>query len=147
MKNVILASILNINFVFIARLLQGASTTNIGISKIEEIEEKPCLSCKFAVIRFWFMCLILYKSILIADLFEPVSILLYLVYWIPSVWWFENFYNLRYSRAILFSGFAGKWATILAVWFEPHPLFWIPPGIFSFYCLYLASWYRYCLPH
>ena len=147
MKNVILASIVNINFVFIGRLLQGASTTNISIVKIEQIEEKPCLSCKFSILRFWFMCLILYNSILIADSFEPIHIVLYLVYWIPTVWWFEYFYTLNYPRAILCSGFAGKWATILAILFEPHPLYWIPPALFSLYCLYLATWYRYCLPH
>lgn len=147
MKNIILASILNINFVFIGRLLQRASTTNINTSKINELEERPCFFCKFTAVRFWFLCLILYNSVLIADSFEPVSILLYLVYWIPTVWWFEVFYTLDFKYATIYSGFACKWATILAVWFEPHPLFWIPTGLFSFYCLYLSVWYRYCLPH
>jgi len=147
MKNVILASILNINFVFIGRLLQQASTTNINIDHIKEIDEKPFFYCKFALIRFWFLSLILYNSILIADSFEPMSILLYLIYWLPTVWWFEVFYQLNYRYAIAYSGFACKWAAILAIWFEPHPLFWLPTGLFSFYCLYLAVWYRYCLPH
>lgn len=147
MKNVILASILNINFVFIGRLLQGASTTNISIRQIEDIDEKPYLYCKFPILRFWFLCLILYNSILIAASFEPISILLYLTYWLPTVWWFEAFYTMNYKYAIGYSGFAGKWATILAVWFEPHPFFWIPAGLFSFYCLYLSAWFRYCLPH
>lgn len=147
MKNVILASIININFVFIGRLIQGASTTKINTEKIETLDEKPCLYFNFKIIRFYFLCLILYNSILIADSFDPISIGLYLVYWLPVVWWFHMFYTLNFKYAVIYSGFSSKFATILAIWFEPHPAFWIIPCVFSVYCLYLSLWYKYCLPH
>ena len=147
MKNVILASIININFVFIGRLLQKASTTNINTQKIQEIEERPYCYSSFYALRFWFLCLILYNSILIADSFDLLSIILYIVYWLPTVWWFNVFYNLDFKYAMFYSSFSGKFATVLAVWFEPHPMFWTPPCLFAFYCLYLSTWYKYCLPH
>lgn len=147
MKNVILASILNINFVFIGRLIQGASTTNINTQKIQELDERPFFYASFHFLRFSFLCLILYNSILIADSFDLLSITLYIIYWLPTVWWFNAFYTLDFNYAICYSSFSGKFATILALWFEPHPLFWTPSCLFAFYCLYLSTWFKYCLPH
>lgn len=143
---ILLATILNVNFVVIARMLQGVNVTSINTEKIKQIQEKPLVYCNFTTIRFIFMLLILYNSILIADDFEPVPLLLYLIYWIPVVCWFHVFYNLQFGRAVMYSSFSSKFSTILAVTFEPHPLYWVPSCLFSVYCMYISLWYKYCLP-
>lgn len=145
-KHLILSSVMNVNFVFIGRLMQGASTTKINTEKINTIEERPCLYCSFPVLRTFFLTLILYNSILIADSFELVPVVMYIIYWLPVVFWFDAFYNLHFNQAILCSSFSSKFATILAVFLEPHPLLWTPACLFSAYCLYLSLWFKYCVP-
>lgn len=147
MKYVLFSTLLNINVVFLARFLQGASILKINTEKIKEIEERPMCYCTFKKVRFIFLCLILYNSLLIADSFHPMQLALYLIYWVPVVWWFDNFYKLEFKRAIMYSAFSAKFSTLLAVFFEPHPLLWTPPCMFSAYCLYLSLWFRFCLPH
>lgn len=145
-KFILLATILNINFVVIGRILQGASVTKINVDKINEIELKPKLFCNFTSLRFCFMLLTLYNSILIADDFEITSLLLYLLYWLPVVWWWDVFYNLNFKYSIFYSSWSAKFSTVLALLFEPHPALWIPTCSFSIYTLYLSLWYRYALP-
>lgn len=145
-KFVILSTILNINFVAIGRVIQGASVTKINTEKIEQIELKPKLFCSFATLRFYFMMLIIYNSLLIADDFEVISIILYLIYWLPVVWWWDNFYSLNFKYSIFYSSWSAKISTILALLFEPHPILWVPTCTFSVYALYLSIWYKYALP-
>ena len=145
-KFVILSTILNVNFVVIGRVIQGASISKINVDKIEEIELKPKLYCNFTTLRFFYMMLILYNSILIADDFEWLSIVLYLIYWLPVVWWWNNFYNLNFQYSIFYSSWSAKFSTILALLLEPHPTLWIPTCLFSVYLLYLSLWYKFALP-
>ena len=145
-KYFVLAAIMNVNFALLGRVMQGASTVTINTEKIRGLEEKPCIYCNFTTLRFVFVCLIFYNALLIADSFAPLPILLYLVYWLPVVWWWHVFYNLDFKYAIAYSSFSSKFATVLAVTFEPHPAYWVPSCMFSVYCLYLSLWYRYCLP-
>ena len=148
MKYVLFSTLLNINVVFLARFIQGASILKINTEKIKAIEERPRCFSSFKMIRFLFLCLILYNSLLIADSnLAPHLLALYLVYWIPVVWWFDTFYRMDFKRAIIYSSFSAKFSTLLAVFFEPHPLLWTPTCLFSVYCLYLSLWFRFCLPH
>lgn len=147
MKHVLFSTLLNINSVFLARFLQGASILKINTDKIKETEERPRCFSSFTRIRFLFLCLILYNSIIISDSFHPIQLALYMIYWIPVVWWFDTFYRMDFKRAIIYSSFSAKFSTLLAVFFEPHPLLWTPTCLFSVYCLYLSLWFRFCLPH
>lgn len=145
-KYVLLSTILNVNFVVIGRVAQGASISKINVDKIEEIELKPKLYCSFTTLRFFYMMLILYNSLLISDDFDILSISLYLIYWLPVVWWWNNFYNLNFQYSILYSSWSAKISTILALLLEPHPYLWIPTCTFSIYLLYLSLWYKFALP-
>ena len=147
MKYVLFSTLLNINIVFFARFIQGASILKINTEKIRTIEERPACFIGFKKLRFLFLCLILYNSLLIADNFELLPMTLYLTYWFPVVFWFDNFYSLEFKRAIMYSAFSSKLSTLLALFFEPHPLLWAPTCVFSAYCLYLSMWFRFCLPH
>ena len=147
MKYVLFATLLNINLVFVGRLMQGASIMKINTEKIRALEEIPRFYCTFKTIRLFFLMIILYNSLLITDSFKLFEMTLYIVYWLPVVWWFDCFYNCNFKAAVFLSGFSAKFSTILAIFFEPHPLLWAPTCCFSAYCLYLSLWFRFCLPY
>jgi hypothetical protein len=141
-KYLLLSLVLNVNLSILARMIQGAQPFHINTDKIHPLET-PKILLNFAHIRIIFITLMIYNSLLIATDFNIHGIFLYAIYWLPVIWWWEEFYNLRFQRALLVSSISAKISIILVVVFEPHPLFWVPSILWSIYITYLSAWFEW----
>ena len=143
MEHLLTATLLNIILTFVTRLLQRSSPYVINTKALDNYD-KPYHS--FKCIRFLFSLVLLSNSVLIADDFHYRGILLYTIYWVPVVMWWEEFYKKNFKRALFLGLVSAKTGVLMAMLFKPHPLFWTGAVLWSGYISFLAGWYQYCLP-
>ncbi len=132
---------LHINLATLARMLQGATPTVINMEKLNALES-PRIQCSFMMLRLSFVMLVLYNSLVLSFLFYKILLIAYYVWFIGTIMWVSPFVNCNFSRAFKIIAFMTLYSIGLSVEF---PIL-TPNVIWCVYCLYLTSWYKWCLP-
>jgi hypothetical protein len=124
------------NVTVIIRMIQGARPFRISTDKIHPLET-PKLLMRYRYMRLLFILLASFNSY-----YAPLNIL-YLFYWLFAVCWWEEFYNLRFKRAILASSLAAKVSVALIIIYGN--LCYIPIVLWGVYITYLSTWFEWGL--
>jgi len=132
---------LHINFATLARMLQGSTPMSINMSKINALES-PRILCSFTLLRLLFTMLVCYNSLVLSFLFYRVLLISYYVWFIGIVMWASPFTSCNFSFAFKIMVVMTLYCIGLCIEF---PIL-APNVIWCAYCLYLTSWYRWCLP-
>ncbi len=140
---IIQATGLNLGLTLLTRILQRASPYQINTSALNEYET-PFHS--FHCLRLTFGILLITNSILIAEDWTLRGILLYIVYWMPTVAWFEVFYSTRFKFAFFIGLSSAMLGMINALIFKSHPFYWSFAIAYSVFIAYLGAYYEYCIP-
>jgi len=123
------------NVTVVVRMLQNARPFHISTDKLHPFETPQLLPYRY--MRLLFILLVWFNSY-----YAPLNIL-YVMYYVFAVCWWEEFYNLRFKRAILVSCLSAKVSVALIIIYGN--LYYIPIILWGVYITYLSTWFEWGL--
>lgn len=132
---------LHINFASLIRMLQGTSPFQINMSKLNSLES-PNVLLSLSMLRVLFVVLVCYNSLTLSFLFYRNIIIAYYIWFVGSIFWVNVFTTCNFNKATKIMAVLTLYSAAFCIEF---PLFF-PTVLWSVYCIYLSSWYRWCLP-
>ena len=132
---------LHINFASLIRMLQGTSPFQIKMSKLNSLES-PNVLLSLAMLRVLFVVLVCYNSLTLSFLFYRNIIIAYYIWFVGCIFWVNVFTTCNFNKATKIMAVLTLYSAAFCI---ECPLFF-PIVLWSVYCIYLSSWYRWCLP-
>ncbi len=123
------------------RMVQGIMPFHINLVKFRTYPQ-PWILPSFKIIRFIFLLLVVYNSVVLSVLFFREVYIPYFIWYIMIIVWIQPFTSGKFNLSFKIMAFNTLYVTVLVI---EMPIF-MPNAIWCIYLLYITSWYNWCLP-